>query len=131
MILADASFIVATISANDAYYDASMKALKSIREPLISTWPCITEAMHLIGLRRHEALRRQIEEGFLLLHTSTQEGLLRCCVLMRKYEDSPMDFADASLVAAAEALEITRILTYDQHFYSYRINGSIPFEVMP
>ena len=44
---------------------------------------------------------------------------------MRQYSDTPMDFADASLVAAAESLNISRILTLDRHFYAYRINSSI------
>ena len=42
-----------------------------------------------------------------------------------------MDFADASLVVAAETVHISRILTLDRHFYAYRINGSTPFEVIP
>lgn len=42
-----------------------------------------------------------------------------------------MDFADASLVVAAEVLNITRILTLDRHFFAYRINGKTPFEVFP
>lgn len=42
-----------------------------------------------------------------------------------------MDFADASLGVAAEALNLTRILTFDRHFYAYQIHGSTPFEVLP
>ena len=60
-----------------------------------------------------------------------QADALRVCALMRKHADAPMDFADASLVAAAEVLGITRILTLDSHFYAYRINDKTPFEVIP
>jgi predicted nucleic acid-binding protein len=42
-----------------------------------------------------------------------------------------MDIADASLVAAAEALDQTRIFTIDAHFYAYRLNGKTPFDVVP
>jgi predicted nucleic acid-binding protein len=42
-----------------------------------------------------------------------------------------MDFADASLVVAAEELGIRQILTFDRHFYAYRINDSLDFEVLP
>ena len=49
---------------------------------------------------------------------------------MRRYADARMDFADASLVAAAEILRISRILTFDRYFYAYRIHDMNPFEVL-
>jgi uncharacterized protein len=52
-------------------------------------------------------------------------------VLMRQYRDTPMDLADASLVVAAERLNLHRIFTLDSHFYAYRINGTHSFEVVP
>lgn len=42
-----------------------------------------------------------------------------------------MDLADASLVAAAEALGMRRILTLDSDFYVYRLHGTEAFEVIP
>lgn len=51
--------------------------------------------------------------------------------LMRKYSDTPMDFADASLVAASETLEQRRVFTMDSHFYVYRQRQGQAFEVVP
>jgi hypothetical protein len=51
--------------------------------------------------------------------------------LMERYSDTPMDLADASLVAAAETLGLRRIFTLDSDFHFYRIGGSAPFEVVP
>lgn len=51
--------------------------------------------------------------------------------LMAQYRNMPMDLADASLVAAAEALRLTTIFTLDSDFYVYRVNGKTPFEVVP
>lgn len=42
-----------------------------------------------------------------------------------------MDFADATLVAAAEVLGVKRILTIDKHFFIYRINNQTHFELLP
>ena len=42
-----------------------------------------------------------------------------------------MDLADASLVAAAEHLRMSRIFTIDSDFYVYRINDKDAFEVIP
>lgn len=51
--------------------------------------------------------------------------------LMRQYQDTPMDLGDASLVAAAEALNLSRIFTLDRHFWVYRLRGTDAFEVVP
>lgn len=51
--------------------------------------------------------------------------------LMEKYQDTPMDFADASLVSAAEILNTNKIFTLDTDFYVYRINETESFEVIP
>ena len=52
-------------------------------------------------------------------------------MLMEKYQDVPMDLADASLVAAAERLKLNRIFTIDSDFYVYRIHDKDAFEVIP
>lgn len=131
MILSDTSFIVATIRADDRNHQRCMAVLTSIRTPFLTTWPCITEAMHLVGRPGQETLRAQIEQGLLILHVASQRDAERACTLMRVYSDSPMDFADPSLVVAAEVSGVSRILTLDAHFYAYRINGNTPFEVLP
>lgn len=41
-----------------------------------------------------------------------------------------MDFADASLVAAAESLRTNRIFTLDGDFYVYRIADTESFEII-
>ena len=91
--------------------------------------------MYLLGSRTgwegQENLRRQIEIGYLRILEPTQEDALRAFALMRKYADAPIDLADASLVVAAEVLNIPRILTLDSHFYVYRINDKTHFEIIP
>src|SRR5665213_1991131 len=109
MILCDTGVIVGVILAEDSYHTPSVKAVASLRTQLVTTWPCITEAMYLVGQANgQEVLRKMIEAGFLKLTPPTLEDALRACVLMRQYADSPMDFADASLVVAAERLGITK-----------------------
>ena len=50
---------------------------------------------------------------------------------MEKYQDIPMDLADASLVAAAESHNLRRIFTLDSDFYVYRLHDKDAFEVFP
>jgi len=50
---------------------------------------------------------------------------------MEKYRDTPMDLADASLVAAAESPGLRRIFSLDSDFLVYKINGASAFEAVP
>jgi uncharacterized protein len=50
---------------------------------------------------------------------------------MERYHDTPMDCADASLVALAELQGLTTIFTLDRDFFVYRIHGKDPFEIVP
>lgn len=56
---------------------------------------------------------------------------MRAFELMERYRDSPMDFADSSLVAAAETLGTHKIFTLDiRDFRVYRIRrGHRPYAV--
>ena len=62
---------------------------------------------------------------------SRQSEWRRMWVLMNDYADSPMDVADASLVAAAETLNLRQVFTLDRHFYAYRQRMGEAFEVVP
>jgi hypothetical protein len=51
---------------------------------------------------------------------------------MRKYDDLPMDYADATLVALAEELDTGFVLTTDKRDFSvYRRNGRKRFQICP
>ena len=69
--------------------------------------------------------------GALDIHYASDAEIKRMKVLMEKCCDTPMDLADASLVAAAEALEQRRVFTLDSDFRVYQIDGTISFEIVP
>jgi predicted nucleic acid-binding protein len=50
--------------------------------------------------------------------------------LMRRYRDTPMDLADASIVSAAERLGTRRVFTLDRHLHVHRIDDRHAFEVV-
>jgi predicted nucleic acid-binding protein len=85
----------------------------------------------LEGLAGQEKLRRQTESGLVVIHQLNAASVMRMRVLMTKYGDAPMDFADASLVTLAERIDDREVFTFDQHFHTYRIHDRIPFEVIP
>lgn len=83
------------------------------------------------GWPLQDKLWEYLEEGVLHLHSLGEVEPQRMRQLMEKYRDTPMDLADASLVIAAETLNLTRIFTLDSDFYVYRIKETEAFEVIP
>ena len=81
---------------------------------------------------RQEALLEMVEAGALDVAPLGREDLPRIRLLMRKYRDQPMDFADAALVCVAERERITRIMTLDRRdFGIYRPGRVGRFEILP
>ncbi len=83
------------------------------------------------GSKAQIALWQLRRSGKLALHEAPVSELERIEALMQQYQDIPMDLADASLVAAAETLQLSRNLTLDSHFHAFRIDGSKAFDVVP
>jgi predicted nucleic acid-binding protein len=83
------------------------------------------------GWRGQQNLWRMIHAEELKIAQVENEMLDRMADLMDEYSDSPMDFADASLVAVAESQDIRRIFTLDSHFHAYRLRGGRKLEVVP
>ena len=83
------------------------------------------------GWRGQDALWEWIEEGAVNLHDTAEGEGRRMRKLMRVYADTPMDLADASLLAASETLNLRRVFTVDRHFYIYRQQQGYAFEVVP
>lgn len=83
------------------------------------------------GWPMQKLLWRYIGEGALHLHHLKEVEQKRMRELMEQYRDTPMDLADASLVATAEALNQRRIFTLDSDFRIYRFFGAQAFEIVP
>jgi len=48
MIIADSGFWVALVNPDDKHHQIAVRILKKIDEPLITTYPVITEVCHLL-----------------------------------------------------------------------------------
>lgn len=56
----------------------------------------------------------------------------QCVLLLRRYADVPMDYADATLVALADRLRLDRIFTTDRKgFRTYRGVRGVGLELVP
>ncbi|SJM94352.1 type II toxin-antitoxin system VapC family toxin [Crenothrix polyspora] len=136
MIIVDSGFWFGLFDRKDSNHQVCKAFLAQCREPLITTFPVLTEALHL--LMRRENVRLAFD--FLtLLQTLQHQGnfstfpltdghLSRLTNLMVQYADLPMDLADASLVLLAEELGHGRIVSTDKRdFHTYRWKNHQPF----
>jgi predicted nucleic acid-binding protein len=134
MILVDAGPLVALLHRDDRNHDRCVNALRSLREPMGTAWPVVTEAMYLLGFswRAQDALWEMIHSGVLALLSLDSGDVPRMWELMRKYRDLPMDVADAALVRIAEREGIRRIFTLGRRdFAVYRLAKIGRFSVIP
>jgi hypothetical protein len=136
VIIVDSGYWFGLFDRKDYHHAACKAFLMECREPMVTTFPVLTEALHL--LMRRENVRLAFE--FLaLLQTLQQQGnfslfslndghLPRLTELMKRYNDLPMDLADASLVLLAEELGHGRIVSTDKRdFHTYRWKNHEPF----
>lgn len=134
MILTDTGPIVALLNADDQYHDRCISTLRGLEpDTLLTTWICFTEAMYLLGsiggYHYQKALWELQGSGKLVLHELTPEETARMRYLMEQYQDTPMDMADASLVAVAESNSLRSVFTNDRDFEVYRLWGATAFRI--
>lgn len=123
MILADTGFFVALGNRRDRYHASALRCLTTLSEPLITTYPVVTEVCYLLNARGSGAsaqydFLQDLADGAFQVFDLSSPHIHRIIELLRQYADLPMDFADASLVALAEHLREGRILTADQRDFS-------------
>lgn len=96
--------------------------MKVYRGQLFTTWPVVTEVSYMLNFNVQVQLNflEWIQRGGLRIVDMNQVQLPRLISLTRKYNDVPMDLADATLIVASELLGIKEIASIDSDFYIYR-----------
>jgi predicted nucleic acid-binding protein len=91
---------------------------------LVTSSAVVAEAMHFVsGIRGGpRALAELVSASAMEVYDlSAPPELGEAVALMERYADTPMDFADATLVLLAEALRVGDVLTLDRRgFRTYR-----------
>jgi predicted nucleic acid-binding protein len=133
VILADSGFWIALGNRRDHHHERALHAAREYAaEGFVTTWPVLTEVVHLLAHRVHPAQAAtfigDIARGAAVVAEVPEDALPRIAILMRRYANLPMDLADASLVVLAEELDDGRILSTDaRDFAGYRWKNRKPF----
>lgn len=135
-MLTDTGPILAMLDRGDSRHTECLALAYSFkRGPFVTTWPCFTEMMYLLGRRGGHALQEALWKfwrgGRLRILDMDQTETARAAALMEKYNDTPMDLGDASLVAVAETRGLRQVFTLDRHFWGYRLADGSALEPVP
>lgn len=125
LVLIDAGPLIALFDASDRHHRLMLRFLRAQPMRFASTLPVLTEVAHMLDFNVNAQLDffRWVNAQGVLLVDIGQSDMARVIALTEKYADRPMDFADASLVIAAEKTGIRSIVSLDTDFDVYRVTG--------
>jgi hypothetical protein len=131
-VLADAGFFVALYNRRERMHRRCVEAYQLLDGPLATCEACITEAFHLSGhaTAMVECLLASIAQGALSISFHLDQHTAEIQELMKKYRDTPANFADACLIQMAEELGTGDILTLDSDFKHYRWRRNRSFNLL-
>lgn len=129
-LLVDAGALIALVNSRDQYHHSIRETLEGFFGELVTTWPAVTEACHILPAHLGPALLRWLSTSrWRTLGMENAAPKLR--ELMLKYADRPMDLADASMIWGAEHTGIRQILTTDHRdFAIYRTRTGQQLEIV-
>lgn len=122
IVLINAGPLVAYFDAADALHRQAQVFIRGFRGQFVTTCPVITEAMWLLreDCRVQNELLMLVSRQLFREEALTVLDYLRISELNQQYADLPADFADLSLVAIAERLDINIVVSMDKEFDVYQ-----------
>jgi len=132
--LIDTGPIVAYLDAADSEHARVGERLDRFSGRLVTTGAVVTEAMYFVSaaVRGPSRLAEFVADSGMRVFDLAQPAELHAAAeLMERYADTPMDYADATLVMLAEALRIHDVLTLDRRgFSTYRAASRKDFRLV-
>jgi predicted nucleic acid-binding protein len=119
-ILLDTGPLVAILVASDHRHRLCVETFATISPPLLTCWPVLTEAAWLLRkqYRPVDRLADAHTGGMFEFLPLEGDDLIEIAAIMRRYEDSGIQFADAALAHLAERENIHTVFTTDRRDFS-------------
>jgi predicted nucleic acid-binding protein len=134
-ILVDSGILLSYYQRNEPLHQAVVAFFDQTSAQLISSPICIAEVLWLLGdpgdrrvLMAQNHLLGAVSRGGLEAINLLPEDYGRVAELNESYADLPGDFADLTLVALSERLDVKEILSLDADFDVYRRFRREPFQ---
>jgi uncharacterized protein len=125
---------VALIDKSESKHDICVRWLKNFSGKLYSTESVLTEVLYLLNfsVKAQTAAIDFVLKSVVEIIPSSVESMKKVKILIKKYSDLPMDYADATIVCLAMDTGIYNIITLDQKdFNIYRFKKKQSFVIMP
>lgn len=134
-VIADTGFIVALLNQTDARHQ-DVAPIYQQHQTICFPQTVLAEVAYLLGRDAGTptvvAFLKGLPKSRFRVIALTEIDLNRIAEILTKYGDSRIDFVDASVMAAAERLSITTILTLDRRdFRLFRPQHCQSFELLP
>lgn len=135
-VLVDTGIIYALADRSDAWHLRARTFVESFKGTLIVPSMVIPEACYLLqahlSLQAETAFVKSLVNRALRLEQVDEDDLSRAAQLMEAYPDLKIGLVDASVVAVAERLNISSIMTTDRrHFSVIRPKNCAAFTLLP
>lgn len=132
--LIDTGPCVAYFDRRDVFHEQVAAILDPFTGQLLTTPAVVTEVMHFLGDAPDGPLAFAdflTSADVRLIGLGDTQEVAAAARLMRRYADTPMDFADATLVQVAGATGVTDVLTLDRRgFSTYRTESGRRFRLV-
>lgn len=135
-VLVDTGPLYAMADRDDDWHLRIVRFLELSRDELVIPVTVLPEAAYLLaahlGPEAERKLVQAVVNGEMVVEELTIQDLRRVLELLHRYEDARIGFVDATVVAIAERLKISRILTTDRRDFSLvRPRHCKEFELLP
>lgn len=126
-VLVDAGPLIALFDRDDNFHQKMVDFLRSRDYRFVTTVAVLTEVSYMLNFSVDAQVNffEWVMLKGVILEEITQKDIARVVGLTKKYRDLPMDFADATLVVAAEKTGIRSIVSLDSDFDIYRLSGKV------
>lgn len=133
-LLIDAGILLSYYQHQEPLHQAVVAFFDRTAAQLITSPICLAEVLWLLGdprdgrvLAAQNHLLNAVSRGVIEACPLLPEDYARIAELNQRYADRPADFADLTLVALSERLDVTEILSLDSDFDVYRRFRHEPF----
>lgn len=133
--ISDTGFVVAIVNQSDIRHHESVSVYRQQKHILLPQ-TVLAEVCYLIGrdagTKTVISFLQGISSSRFTLVSLNEEDIKRVIEILRDYQDSRIDFVDATVMAIAERFKINRVLTLDRRdFLLFRPSHCNSFELLP
>jgi uncharacterized protein len=133
--ISDTGFVVALLNKSDAKHRSVLDIYQKYEQILLPQ-TVLAEVAYLVGrssgIATVSAFLKGLSASRFLLISLSEIDVIRVSEILEEYKDSRIDFVDASVMAIAERLKLTFVLTLDQRdFRLFRPKHCQNFDILP